>query len=129
MAMDEKRRQRQREFWVATAEAPAAPLHLLCSKLNCLLVTRGFDEFVEVLWPEASSRTLKRRRSGPCWCRRCDHICHPDATCPVIVLPSVAREKSRLASPVKVTASAMSSPLKRSEPNVPSPTAGIFAPV
>ena len=49
MALGRRKRERQSELWVPTADLPRGPGHPFYEKLNELLAEAGFDEFVEEL--------------------------------------------------------------------------------
>ena len=49
MALGRRKRERQAELWVPTADIPAAAGHPFYERLNRLLAEAGFDEFVEEL--------------------------------------------------------------------------------
>jgi transposase len=49
MALGRRKRQRQAELWVPTADVPAAPGHPFYEQLNRLLAEAQFDEYVEDL--------------------------------------------------------------------------------
>jgi transposase len=47
MAMGKRKRERQQELWIASADVAEAPSHPFYCKLNALLEKHGFDAFVE----------------------------------------------------------------------------------
>jgi transposase len=49
MALGRRKRERQAELWVPTAEVPPAPGHPFYERLNELLAEAAFDEYVEAL--------------------------------------------------------------------------------
>ncbi len=49
MALGRHKKERQRDFWVATADLPRSEGHVFYRKLNELLRDAGFDPFVETL--------------------------------------------------------------------------------
>ena len=49
MAMGKRKKQRQTELWIPTADVAAGPGHPFYAKLNDLLDDRGFDDVVEGL--------------------------------------------------------------------------------
>ncbi len=49
MALGRHKKERQRDFWVATAQLPRSEGHVFYRKLNELLRDAGFDPFVETL--------------------------------------------------------------------------------
>lgn len=49
MALGQRKRERQAELWVPTANVPAGPGHPFYEQLNRLLAEAGFDEYVENL--------------------------------------------------------------------------------
>jgi transposase len=49
MALGRRKRERQAELWVPTANVPAGPGHPFYERLNRLLAETGFDEYVEEL--------------------------------------------------------------------------------
>jgi transposase len=49
MALGKRKRQRQKELWIAATDVPTGPGHPFYAKLNDLLAERGFDDFVEGL--------------------------------------------------------------------------------
>ena len=47
MAMGKRKREKQAEIWVPTAEIPVSPGHPFYEQLNSILAKHGFDVFVE----------------------------------------------------------------------------------
>ena len=49
MALGRQKKERQQDFWIATADLPRSEGHVFYRKLNQLLRDAGFDPFVETL--------------------------------------------------------------------------------
>lgn len=60
MALGRHRKERQQDFWVATAELPRSEGHVFYRKLNSLLREAGFDEYVESLCEPYYHNTMGR---------------------------------------------------------------------
>jgi transposase len=60
MALGRRRKERQQDFWVATAELPRSEGHVFYRKLNALLREAGFDEYVESLCEPHYHNTMGR---------------------------------------------------------------------
>ena len=60
MAMGQRNRQRQGEFWIASTDVPTGPGHPFYVRLNELLADRGFDAFVEGLCAKFYHESLGR---------------------------------------------------------------------
>jgi len=65
MALGRRKRQRQSELWVPTAELPRAAGHPFYEKLNRLLAEARFDEFVEELCQPYYAEKLGRPGTPP----------------------------------------------------------------
>jgi len=60
MALGRRKKERQQDFWVATAELPRSEGHVFYRKLNALLREAGFDEYVETLCEPYYHNTMGR---------------------------------------------------------------------
>lgn len=60
MSLGHRRRERQGEFWVATASLPEIPRHVFYEKLNEILADGGFDEMVEELCEAFYAKNMGR---------------------------------------------------------------------
>ena len=60
MAMGRRKRERQKELWIAATDVPDGPGHPFYGKLNELLAQRGFDDFAEGLCAKFYHETIGR---------------------------------------------------------------------
>ena len=60
MALGRRRREEQRQFWIATQDMPDVPRHVFYEKLNKLLDEGGFDDYVERLCEDYYARGVGR---------------------------------------------------------------------
>jgi transposase len=65
MAMGKRKRQRQQELWVPSADMPQAPGHPFYRRLNALLAEHEFDSFVEGLCEKFYHEQLGRPSVPP----------------------------------------------------------------
>jgi transposase len=65
MAMGKRKRERQRELWIASSDVAEAPSHPFYLKLNQLLGEHGFDNFVEGLCRKFYAEVMGRPSIPP----------------------------------------------------------------
>ena len=65
MAMGKRKRERQEELWIASAEVAKVPSHPFYCKLNQLLAEHGFDAFVEGLCQKFYAEVMGRPSIPP----------------------------------------------------------------
>ena len=65
MAMGKRKRERQADLWIASADVAAAPSHPFYRKLNQLLAEHGFDVFVEGICQKFYAEVMGRPSIPP----------------------------------------------------------------
>src|ERR1039458_5489871 len=65
MAMGKRKRERQEELWIASAEVAKVPSHPFYAKLNQLLAEHGFDSLVEELCQKFYAEVMGRPSIPP----------------------------------------------------------------
>lgn len=65
MAIGKRKRKRQETLWIPTNEIPAPPAHPFYRRLNSILTTNGFDDFVEEICGKFYAPTMGRPGLAP----------------------------------------------------------------